>query len=162
LSLNIRDLESELGARLFDRTTRRVELTAAGREFLQSVDKLITDLEHAVQNARDLADRRRGRLVVAAPPLLAALIVPGAIADYKKRFPGIEVTVVDAQTNVIVDRVRSGEADCGIGTFAEAEEGIRRETIFEDALMAWCSPQSQCAVPAAFAGRTSAPPRSSR
>src|SRR5258707_14292438 len=62
LSLNIRDLESELGARLFDRTTRRVELTAAGREFLQSVDKLIIDLEHAVQNARDLADRRRGRL----------------------------------------------------------------------------------------------------
>jgi DNA-binding transcriptional LysR family regulator len=145
LSLNIRDLESELGARLFDRTTRRVELTAAGREFLQSVDKLIVDLERAVQNARDLADRRRGRLVVAAPPLLAALIVPGAVADYKRRFPAIEISVVDAQTNVIVDKVRSGEADCGIGTFAEAEEGIRRERLFEDALMAWCPAQSACA-----------------
>ncbi len=145
LSLNIRDLESELGAKLFDRTTRRVELTAAGREFLQSVDKLIVDLERAVQNARDLADRKRGRLVVAAPPLLAALIVPGAVADYRKRFPAIEVSVIDAQTNIIVDKVRSGEADCGIGTFAEAEEGIRREILFEDALMAWCPAQSQCA-----------------
>lgn len=145
LSLNIRDLESELGAKLFDRTTRRVELTAAGREFLQSVDKLIVDLERAVQNARDLADRKRGRLVVAAPPLLAALIVPGAVADYRKRFPAIEVSVIDAQTNIIVDKVRSGEADCGIGTFAEAEEGIRREVLFEDALMAWCPAQSQCA-----------------
>src|SRR5258708_6990847 len=102
LSLNIRDLESRLRARLFDRTTRRVERTAAGREFLESVAKLSIGVECAVQNDRDLADRRRGRLVVAAPPLLAALIVPGAIADYKKRFPGIEVTVVDAQTNVIV------------------------------------------------------------
>jgi DNA-binding transcriptional LysR family regulator len=145
LSLNIRDLESELGAKLFDRTTRRVELTAAGREFLQSVDKLIVDLERAVQNARDLADRKRGRLVVAAPPLLAALIVPGAVADYRKRFPSIEVSVIDAQTNIIVDKVRSGEADCGIGTFAEAEEGIRRQILFEDALMAWCPAQSQCA-----------------
>ena len=145
MSLNIRDLESELGAKLFDRTTRRVELTAAGREFLQSVDKLIVDLERAVQNARDLADRKRGRLVVAAPPLLAALIVPGAVADYRKRFPAIEVSVIDAQTNIIVDKVRSGEADCGIGTFAEGEEGIRREVLFEDALMAWCPAQSQCA-----------------
>jgi DNA-binding transcriptional LysR family regulator len=147
LSLAIRDLETELGARLFDRTTRRVELTTAGREFLQSVDKLIADLEHAVQNARDLAERRRGRLVVAAPPLLAALIVPGAVADYKKRYPAIDVTVVDTQTNIIVDKVRSGEADCGIGTFAEAEEGIRRESVFEDSLMAWCPAQSQFARP---------------
>jgi DNA-binding transcriptional LysR family regulator len=145
LSLNIRDLESELGAKLFDRTTRRVELTAAGREFLQSVDKLIVDLERAVQNARDLADRKRGRLVVAAPPLLAALIVPGAVADYRKRFPAIEVSVIDAQTTIIVDKVRSGEADCGIGTFAEAEDGIRRDVLFEDALMAWCPAQSQFA-----------------
>jgi len=145
LSLNIRDLERELGAKLFDRTTRRVELTAAGREFLQSVDKLIADLEHAVQNARELADRKRGRLVVAAPPLLAALIVPGAVADYKKRFPAIEVSVIDAQTNVIIDKVRGGEADCGIGTFSEAEDGIRRERLFEDALMAWCPAQSPCA-----------------
>ena len=145
LSLNIRGLESELGARLFDRTTRRVELTAAGREFLQSIDKLIVDLEHAVQNARDLAERKRGRLVVAAPPLLAALVVPGAVADYKKRYPAIDITVIDTQTNVIVDKVRSGEADCGIGTFSESEEGIRRENLFEDTLMAWCPAQSQCA-----------------
>jgi len=145
LSLNIRDLERELGAKLFDRTTRRVELTAAGREFLQSVDKLIADLEQAVQNTRELADRKRGRLVVAAPPLLAALIVPGAVADYKKRFPAIEVSVIDAQTNVIIDKVRGGEADCGIGTFSEAEDGIRRERLFEDALMAWCPAQSPCA-----------------
>src|SRR6266404_2268448 len=116
LSLNIRDLESELGTRLFDRTTRRVELTAAGREFLLSVDKLILDLEHAVQNARELAERKRGRLAVAAPPLLATMIV---------------------------DKVRNGEADCGIGTFAEVEDGIRREALFEDALMAWCPVQSQ-------------------
>jgi DNA-binding transcriptional LysR family regulator len=143
LSLNIRDLEKELGARLFDRTTRRVELTAAGREFLQSVDKLINDLELAVANTRHLAERKRGRLVVGAPPLLAAFVVPGAVADYKKNYPAIDVSIVDTQTDYIIEKVRSGEADCGIGTFDEAEEGLRREVVCEDSLMAWCPPQSQ-------------------
>src|SRR3954467_6687588 len=82
LSLSIRELETELGVRLFDRTTRRVELTAAGREFLQSTEKLIADLELSIRNVRDLTDRKRGRLTIAAPPLLAAMIVPPAIADY--------------------------------------------------------------------------------
>jgi DNA-binding transcriptional LysR family regulator len=71
--------------------------------------------------------------------------VPGAIADFKKRFAAIDVSVIDAQTNIIVEKVRSGEADCGIGTFAEAEEGIRKEALFEDALMAWCPAQSAVA-----------------
>jgi DNA-binding transcriptional LysR family regulator len=142
LSLSIRELESELGARLFDRTTRRVELTAVGREFLQSVDKLISDLDNAVRNARDLTERKRGRLVIAAPPLLAALVVPGAIAEYRKKFPGIEVRLIDTQTNIIVEKVHSGEADCGIGTFADAEEGIRRDVLFHDTFMLWCSSHS--------------------
>jgi DNA-binding transcriptional LysR family regulator len=143
LSLNIRDLEKELGARLFDRTTRRVELTAAGREFLQSVDKLISDLERAVANTRHLAERKRGRLVVGAPPLLAAFVVPGAVSDYKKNYPAIDVSIIDTQTDYIIEKIRSGEADCGIGTFDEAEEGLRREVLCEDLLMAWCLPQSQ-------------------
>jgi DNA-binding transcriptional LysR family regulator len=47
------------------------------------------------------------------------------------------VRVVDAQTDVIVEKVRSGAADFGVGTFAEAEEGIRRDLLFKDTLMAW-------------------------
>jgi DNA-binding transcriptional LysR family regulator len=151
LSLSVRDLEGELGARLFDRTTRRVELTAAGREFLRSIDKLILDLENAVQNTRDLADRKRGRLVVAAPPLLASMAIPGAVADYKKHFPAIDVAIIDTQTDVIVEKVRSGEADCGVGTFGDTEEGIRRERLFEDALMLWCPAQSALAKSARLA-----------
>ena len=146
LSVHIRELERELGAKLFDRTTRRVELTNAGREFLQSVDKLIYDLENAIQNARNLAERKRGRLIVAAAPLLAAMIVPTAVSDFKRRYPTIDVSVIDCQTNIIVEKVRSSEADCGIGTFADAEEGIRSETLFEDSLLAWCPAQSPMAM----------------
>lgn len=68
LSTTIRDLETELGVRLLDRTTRRVELTQAGEEFRISTSKILEDLGHAVQNTRDLAARRRGRIRIAAPP----------------------------------------------------------------------------------------------
>ena len=127
LSLTIRELEAELGLRLFDRTTRRVELTKAGADFSHAARKLMNDLDLAMRNARDLTERKRGRLVVAAPPLLAAMILPRAIADYKRTFPGIDVRLVDTQTDRIVDKVRSGEADCGVGTFAEDEDSIARQ-----------------------------------
>ena len=145
LSLSIRELERELNLRLFDRTTRRVELTAAGREFLQSADKLLADLDRAVRDARDLSDKKRGRIVVAAPPLLAAMIVPAAIADFNAAFPGIDVGLVDVRNDQILDRLRAGEADLAIGTFDERADGIRREVISQDALTLFCIPTSPLA-----------------
>ncbi|MET0278421.1 MAG: LysR family transcriptional regulator [Pseudorhodoplanes sp.] len=145
LSLSIRELERELNLKLFDRTTRRVELTGAGREFLQSADKLLADLELAVRNARDLSERKRGRIVVAAPPLLAAMIVPGAIAEYNKAFPGIDVGLIDARNDQILEKLRAGEADCAIGTFDERADGIRHEVLAQDALAVFCRPDSALA-----------------
>ncbi|MFN3349021.1 LysR substrate-binding domain-containing protein [Pseudorhodoplanes sp.] len=145
LSLSIRELERELNLRLLDRTTRRVELTGAGREFLQSADKLLADLERAVRDARDLSDKKRGRIVVAAPPLLAAMIVPAAIADFNAAFPGIDVGIVDVRNDQILDRLRAGEADLAIGTFDERADGIRREVLAQDALAVFFAPASPLA-----------------
>ncbi len=145
LSLSIRELERELSLRLFDRTTRRVELTGAGREFLQSADKLLADLEQAVRNAQDLSERKRGRIVVAAPPLLAAMIAPAAIAEYNTAFPGIDVGLIDARNDQILEKLRSGEADCAIGTFDDREDGIRREVLAQDVLTLFCPPSSPLA-----------------
>src|SRR5580692_5033636 len=91
LSQQIRDLETELGIRLFDRTTRRVELTEGGAEFRNIAAKIIEDLESATRHAHELAERKRGRVIVAAPPLLASAVVPRAIVDFRNKYPGIEV-----------------------------------------------------------------------
>ena len=137
LSQQIRDLEAELGVRLFDRTTRRVELTEAGNEFRSTATKIIEDLEMAVRNAHDLAERKRGRVVIAAPPLLAAAVVPPAIADFRQKYPGIEVRLVDARTDQIVELVRNGHVDCAIGTFHAGEEGLSSIVLTRDSLMAF-------------------------
>lgn len=138
LSQAVKDLEAELGLRLFDRTTRRVELTAAGVEFQGSTSKIIEDLEHAVQNVRDLAARRRGRIRIAAPPLLSSVILPSAIAAFHNDFPGIAIELIDEGTEQIVQSVVTGNADCGLGTFPPGEEGIERTVLMRDDLMLFC------------------------
>lgn len=142
LSQAVKDLEAELGVRLFDRTTRRVELTEAGREFWSSAGKALEDLQLAVGRTRDLAERRRGRIRVAAPPLLAAVVLPYAIAAFRARHPGITVELVDVGTEQIVEAVISGRADCGLGTFPPGEDGIERVTLMRDTLMLFCGYQS--------------------
>lgn len=138
VSLLIRELEAELGIKLFDRTTRRVELTDAGREFRVHAQKLMADLDYAVRNVQDLVARKRGRLVVAAPPLLAATLVPQAIARFRRDYPGVQVALVDVPTDQILARVRSGEADLGIGTFVGPEEGLDVQAMVEDELRLFC------------------------
>lgn len=146
LSQLVRELEHELGIRLFDRTTRRVELTEGGREFQGASAKIVHDLDLAIQNANDLAERRRGKITVAAPPLLAAAILPEAIAEMRERFPGVQVAVLDARTDTIIEAVRTSRADCGLGTFATVEDGIERMPMARDQLMLFCSPGSRFAA----------------
>jgi DNA-binding transcriptional LysR family regulator len=140
LSQAIKDLETELGVRLFDRTTRRVDMTEAGREFHASASKAVDDLEVAIQNARGLAERRRGRIRVAGPPLLASVLLPEAIAAFSSEHPGIKVELLDVDTEEIVENVRSNGADCGLGTFPPGETGIERILLMRDDLMVFCSP----------------------
>ena len=138
ISVLIRDLEKELGVRLFDRTTRRMELTTAGREFRPHGEKLISDLKHAIEDTHALGERRRGRLTVAAPPLIMEALVPRLLVPFKRDFPGVRVTILDARTDRIVEAVKTGEADIGIGTFTQHEEGLVRTRLARDALLLFC------------------------
>lgn len=136
----VRDLEEALGVRLFDRTTRRVAVTEAGREFLGAARRTLGDLEEAVGDIQALAARRRGRVTVAAPPLLAATLLPAAIRAFGAAHPGIQVVLQDVATDEIVGRVRSAAADIGVGTFDPAEDGVSRRLLARDRLRLFCPP----------------------
>lgn len=137
LSQMVRDLEATLGLRLFDRTTRRVELTDGGREFRDAVGKVVDDLDFAVRSVRDLAGRRRGRISVAAPPLLATILLPTIIREFNTTHPYIQIVVLDVAPRNLAEYVRTGQADCGIGTFAPGEPNIERIHLARDSLAAF-------------------------
>jgi DNA-binding transcriptional LysR family regulator len=112
----IRALEQSMGARLFDRDTRKVALTAEGRLFLDSAQRLLADFGHAVADLQDHVERRRGRVAIAVLPALAAGWLPGVLAEFHAAFPGVALDVADALSEDCIERVRSGRADFALAS----------------------------------------------
>jgi DNA-binding transcriptional LysR family regulator len=133
-SLLVRELEGQLGVQLLDRTTRQVSITDAGSEFLQSAERILADVDHAVTNTLGLVEKRRGRIAVATTPLFAATLLPEVIAQFRQTYPAITVRLADLLTEQIVRQVQSGEADFGIGTFLGLDAEIDRVALFHDKL----------------------------
>jgi DNA-binding transcriptional LysR family regulator len=137
ISHAIRDLEELLGARLFDRTTRRVELTEAGRIFAAGALPGLAEIERAVDAVRDLGELRVGLVRIAAPPLLCATVLPKLLQDVGGVHPNLRLRIEDVATDLIAPRVRSGLCDLGVGTFSPDEEGLDMQRVLRDRLMAF-------------------------
>jgi len=119
----IRSIEEALDQRLFDRSTRHVELTTEGRAFEASARRVLAEFDAAVAGARDYAARRRGRVSIALLPSLAAGWLPAVLADFRAAHPGIELAVADVLSEACIEQVRAGQADFAIAaTRAETPE----------------------------------------
>lgn len=134
LSQAVRDLERALGVRLVDRTSRRVALTAAGLRFADRAARGAEAIAAAVAEARDTGALRAGRLRLAAPPLIAATILPRAAATFAAAHPGVALSIADVGQAEVVARLRDGRADLGLGTVAADAAGIDRRPLMRDAL----------------------------
>ncbi|MCV2350225.1 LysR family transcriptional regulator [Paucibacter sp. Y2R2-4] len=139
LSALIRGLESELGLRLFDRTTRRLELTEAAQELLPAVQRLLADLDRVAGDLRDVAERRRGRVRLGTTPLLAASLMPGLMQSFSQRYPEIELTLMDASTDQLLAALRQGELDLLLSTFDQNEPDLSAEALLRDPMVAVCN-----------------------
>jgi DNA-binding transcriptional LysR family regulator len=136
LSMLIRQLERELGLRLFDRHTRMVRLTEAGVDFLPVAEKALADLESAVAQSRELATLRRGRVSIATSTVLAGTLLPWAVHEFTARHPGIRCVVKDCAEEEIRHRVRVGDVDFGIGTALDPDPEVAELPLIEDRLVA--------------------------
>ncbi|MCM0018771.1 MAG: LysR substrate-binding domain-containing protein [Tagaea sp.] len=115
LSGLVRDLEANLGVRLFDRTTRAVALTAAGRDFLPLASRVLDDIQDAATRISGVARGDLGVVRVAAMELMSSTLLPPIVARFERANPGVEVRVSDAVLERVLERVRLGEVDLGIG-----------------------------------------------
>ena len=104
-------LEDALGVRLFDRTTRSVQLTGPGQVFVEQARLLRDQSDAAVQAVRNVADLQVGQVVLAALPSLAATVVPAAFARFAAQFPAIKLQVVDTLSGPAFDLVRAGQVE---------------------------------------------------
>ncbi|VCU68518.1 HTH-type transcriptional regulator CynR [Pigmentiphaga humi] len=136
LSILVRELEQSLDCRLFDRSTRQVSLTEAGREFRGPAARLLADLSTAVGNVRGLASRQHGHVTVAAPPLLMSRLVIGMAARFRQAYPHIALTLRDIPSEAIPAGIAGAEIDLGIGALPEDHGEYLVEPLLEGPLMA--------------------------
>ncbi len=135
LSRRIEKLESTLGTRLLERTTRRVSLTHVGRQFLAHARSALDGLEDAVLRIADTAALRRGLVTVACVPSVAHQLLPQALTSFAAQFPNIRIKVIDEGANDVLESVLSGDADFGLNFMGAQEPDIDFKPIYRESYL---------------------------
>jgi DNA-binding transcriptional LysR family regulator len=135
LSSSIRELEGQLSCRLFERTTRSVELTAAGREFLPVATAVVAKLEAATHQLQHFGQFGVSRLRLGFTPMLASNVVPDVLDEFQRQFPTVQVEVVDAGPQELQEQVDSDELDAAFGAFEQKISGMSHLQIVPATLM---------------------------
>lgn len=121
-SQRIARAEQAAGLRLFERSTRHVNLTPEGRIFLEEARRIQQDLQRALAGLQDLALRRVGKVAVAALPSAAAVWMPEVIARYREAHPHVEVELHDRLAGGALDMLRQGRVDLAIAAGGDMRE----------------------------------------
>lgn len=138
LTRRVQKLESYLGLRLLDRTTRYVELTAVGREFLPQAKAIVGEMTLAVGRLKDMSKHARGSFTLACVPTMASHVLPAVIRRYMQSHPGNRVRLIDTSAFEVRDAVLHGQAEIGIGIPTERHPEILETLLLEEPLMFFC------------------------
>ena len=134
MSVLIKELESRVGFRLFDRTTRHVDLTPNGRELLAVIQRSLEELDAAIANIGRGSKRNQQSISLGTTALVAANILPPAMREFRKRRPDVQIRLFDADLPTLIQMVEAGKLDMSLGIF-KAMPDVRREPFFRFSLM---------------------------
>src|SRR5947209_13871266 len=109
LSRQVRDLEDELGFKLFERSAKAVRLTDAGRVFLKEAQAIIQRASDGVAAAREVAAGENGEIHVGYAPSLTSRILPSTLRTFQAGMPGVRVKLHDLSTEEILTGLRGGK-----------------------------------------------------
>jgi DNA-binding transcriptional LysR family regulator len=135
LSILVREVELQLGARLFDRTTRAVQLTDAGRRLAVVAETVLQQLDEVTREVDALGQQSRQTLRIAATPLVSSHLLPHVLAHLRLTRPDLNVQLHDTSLDQVQTLVESGAADVGLGFFFKTATGLERRLVGEFPLM---------------------------
>ena len=138
LTRRIQKLEQLLEVRLLDRTTRKVELTATGRDFLPQARHLVLDAQRTVARVRDKARAGQGHFTLACVPSLTTHVLPQLIKAYAHKHPGNTLRLHDASSHDVRAAVLDGQAELGIAINGEPHTELEEIVLFDDPLTLLC------------------------
>ncbi|MDO4997777.1 MAG: LysR family transcriptional regulator [Neisseria sp.] len=131
LSGLIKELESQLNLRLFDRTTRQIFLSDAGRQLLPLAQRTLNELNHMALHAESLRDGAIGKVRFAVSQQLAASAMPKIIANFQREFTHLELHMLDCSVEQVLQQVQTADVDFGIGPERDLPDDIESKLLFK-------------------------------
>jgi DNA-binding transcriptional LysR family regulator len=140
LTQQIQRLEARVGHALLHRTSRRVELTAAGRMFHDAARAVLEEAQRALDATRRVGRGEAGHLSLATPPSLMLDILPRVIRRFRDQFPAVDLRLREMATSRIFDALESGGADIGLVRGPQAPGALSRLVSWKEPLVALLPP----------------------
>lgn len=145
ISIQIMDLEDSLNVRLFDRISRRIVLTEAGKVLYEHAGRILSliDETKAVMSAFSAGDI--GKIVIGAPNTIGIYILPYYLGEFKERFPKAEIALLTLNRQEAIDLVLSGEVDFAFIQEPPKHSDLESVLFMRDELVVICSPRHKWA-----------------
>ncbi|WP_034943963.1 LysR family transcriptional regulator [Erwinia oleae] len=138
ISHSIRELESETGVRLLDRTTREVLLTEAGEQLASRLERMLEELNTTMLDVRSYGQQRSGTVRVAASQTISAHLMPQCLAASRELFPEIRIMLRDRPQQWVLQSIRNAEVDFGIVIGPLPVEDFECEAILDEPFLLLC------------------------
>jgi LysR family hydrogen peroxide-inducible transcriptional activator len=135
LSQQIQKLEDELGERLFNRLKRQVKLTPQGELFLRRAVRILEEVDAAKREATDAKELLSGTVTIGVLPTIAPYLLPDAMKEFTKRFPGVEIIVQEDTTARLLKLALTYEIDFVIASQPIHDERLEVQELFTDELL---------------------------
>lgn len=135
LSQQIQKLEEELGERLFDRRKREAKLTSQGETFLPRAVRILEEVDAARREAADAQNLLRGTLTIGVLPTIAPYLLPNVMAQFTKRFPGVEIVVQEDTTARLLKLALDYEIDFALASRPIQNERLEITDLFSEELL---------------------------
>ncbi|MEZ5400047.1 MAG: LysR family transcriptional regulator [Bryobacteraceae bacterium] len=140
ISAQVRQLEQELNASLFDRLGTRIALTPAGRIFAEYAEQILDLRRRAGESIAELERSPRGELVIAANEATCIYVLPKVFSEYKDLFPNIQLQVERSYGSRIVEAVVDNQADFGVTQLPVADKRVQVVRVYSDEIQAIVPP----------------------
>ncbi|MBH1939537.1 LysR family transcriptional regulator [Mobilitalea sibirica] len=134
LSQFIKNLEGEIGAQLFDRSTFPIRLTPAGEVFVEAAGKIKAVEEELYDHIADLSNLKTGNLKIGTSPFRASCLLPKSIAEFHKKYPGVSIHIMEDEKASLEKAALEGSIDLYIGTGPFDERVFYTEALAEEQL----------------------------
>ncbi|WP_353207445.1 LysR family transcriptional regulator [Sphingorhabdus sp.] len=139
-------LEEQIGTKLFDRDTRHVSLTQEGRLLVPIARTVASDIQAMYDELHDYAEKRIGKVSIAALPSLSADWLPKIVADFRRLYPGIKLQLHDTVAEPNLELIRKGVVDFAINAVPYGSEEFDTEFLFDEPYYFICRADHEFAI----------------